>query len=199
MTDNGKVMFEKITQAPADPILGLTELFNKDTRATKINLGIGVYKDEKGKTPVLNCVKEAEAYLLDKEESKNYLSINGLPAYATATQTLLFGDNNAIQAAKRACTVQTPGGTGALHIAAEFLYQQAQARRIWISNPTWPNHHNVFTAAGFEIHSYRYFDAQNHSLDFDNMLTDLNQAQEGDIVLFHGCCHNPTGIDPTEQ
>ncbi len=192
-------MFESISAAPADPILGLADLFRADDRPHKINLGIGVYKDETGKTPVLTSVKKAEQYLLENETTKNYLSIDGLPDFARCTQALLFGNDSPLIAAGRACTAQTPGGTGALRVAADFLATQTSVKRVWISNPSWPNHKNVFNAAGLEVCEYQYYDAANHTLDFDGMLTALQQAQAGDVVLFHGCCHNPTGIDPTRE
>ncbi|CNG13056.1 aromatic amino acid aminotransferase [Yersinia enterocolitica] len=191
-------MFEKITAAPADPILGLTDIFRADDRPNKINLGIGVYKDETGKTPVLTSVKKAEQYLLENEVTKNYLGIEGLPAFAHCTQELLFGANSTIITDKRARTAQTPGGTGGLRIAADFIAHQTSAKRVWVSNPSWPNHKNIFTAAGLEVVEYAYYDAANHTLDFDGLLNSLSEAQAGDVVLFHGCCHNPTGIDPTE-
>jgi len=190
-------MFEKITAAPADPILGLTDLFRADDRQNKINLGIGVYKDETGKTPVLASVKKAEQFLLENETTKTYLSIDGLPDFAHCTQQLLFGANSPLIADKRARTAQTPGGTGALRIAADFVATQTSAKRVWVSNPSWPNHVGVFSSAGLQVAEYQYYDAANHALDFDGMLQSLSQAQAGDIVLFHGCCHNPTGIDPT--
>lgn len=192
-------MFEKISAAPADPILGLADLFRADERPHKINLGIGVYKDETGKTPVLTSVKKAEQYLLENEVSKNYLSIDGLPEFALRTQELLFGKDNDIITNKRARTAQTPGGTGALRVAADFIAHNTSAKRIWISNPTWPNHRNVFAAVGLEVCDYDYYDATAHKLDFDGMVASLSAAQTGDIVLFHGCCHNPTGIDPTPE
>lgn len=192
-------MFESISAAPADPILGLADLFRADDRPHKINLGIGVYKDETGKTPVLTSVKKAEQYLLENETTKNYLSIDGLPDFARCTQALLFGNDSPLIAAGRACTAQTPGGTGALRVAADFLATQTSVKRVWVSNPSWPNHKNVFNAAGLEVCEYQYYDAANHTLDFDGMLAALQQAQTGDVVLFHGCCHNPTGIDPTRE
>ncbi|KEY57339.1 amino acid aminotransferase [Serratia sp. DD3] len=192
-------MFEKITAAPADPILGLTDIFRADTRPNKINLGIGVYKDETGKTPVLTSVKKAEQYLLENETTKNYLGIEGIPEFAFYTQELLFGKQSPIINSKRARTAQTPGGTGALRVAADFIANQTTAKRIWISNPSWPNHKNVFAAVGLEVLEYDYYDATNHSLDFAGLLNSLKQARAGDVVLFHGCCHNPTGIDPTQQ
>ncbi|WJM85788.1 amino acid aminotransferase [Dickeya chrysanthemi] len=192
-------MFEKISAAPADPILGLADLFRADERPHKINLGIGVYKDETGKTPVLTSVKKAEQLLLETETTKNYLSIDGIPEFARCTQELLFGKQSEIIANKRARTAQTPGGTGGLRVAADFIASQTSAKRIWVSNPSWPNHKNVFSAVGLEVCDYTYYDAANHKLDFDGLLSSLNEAQAGDVVLFHGCCHNPTGIDPTKE
>ncbi|BDH46468.1 aminotransferase [Salmonella enterica subsp. enterica serovar Choleraesuis] len=190
-------MFENITAAPADPILGLADLFRADDRPTKINLGIGVYKDETGKTPVLTSVKKAEQILLETETTKNYLSIDGIPAFATCTQGLLFGKDNAISAAGRAKTAQTPGGTGALRVAADFIAKNTSAKRVWVSNPSWPNHKSIFAAAGLEVREYQYYDAEQHALDFTGLLNSLQEAAAGDVVVFHGCCHNPTGIDPT--
>ncbi|MTD26596.1 amino acid aminotransferase [Erwinia sorbitola] len=190
-------MFERIAAAPADPILGLADLFRADDRPNKINLGIGVYKDETGKTPVLTSVKKAEQYLLENETTKNYLSIDGIADFGRCTQELLFGADSALISNHRARTAQTPGGTGALRIAADFIATQTSAKRIWVSNPSWPNHKNVFAAAGLEVCEYDYYDAARHALDFDGLLNSLSAAQAGDIVLFHGCCHNPTGIDPT--
>ncbi|MDE9542487.1 amino acid aminotransferase [Xenorhabdus bovienii] len=192
-------MFEKITAAPADPILGLADSFKVDPRENKINLGIGVYKDETGKTPVLTTVKKAEKFLLENETTKNYLAISGLPEFGRVTQELLFGNTSAIITDKRARTVQSPGGTGALRTAADFIAKQTNAKRVWISNPTWPNHKGVFSSAGLEIREYQYYNAEKHALDFDGMLASLSEAQAGDVVLLHGCCHNPTGIDPTAE
>lgn len=190
-------MFENITAAPADPILGLADLFRADDRPGKINLGIGVYKDETGKTPVLTSVKKAEQYLLENETTKNYLGIDGIPEFGRCTQELLFGKGSTIVSEKRARTAQTPGGTGALRVAADFLAKNTSVKRVWVSNPSWPNHKSVFNSAGLEVREYAYYDAANHALDFDGLLASLSEAQAGDVVLFHGCCHNPTGIDPT--
>ena len=192
-------MFESISAAPADPILGLGDLFRADDRPNKINLGIGVYKDETGNTPVLTSVKKAEQYLLENEATKNYLSIDGLADFARCTQALLFGKESSLLAERRARTAQTPGGTGALRVAADFLANQTSVKRVWVSNPSWPNHKNVFNAAGLDVCDYAYYDAQSHQLDFDGMLASLREAKAGDVVLFHGCCHNPTGIDPTPE
>ncbi|WP_375054927.1 amino acid aminotransferase [Zobellella sp. DQSA1] len=192
-------MFEKVTAAPADPILGLTDAFRKDPRTDKINLGVGIYKDEAGQTPVLRCVKKAEARLVQEQTTKNYLSIEGTEAYGRVVQQLLFGTGSAVTEARRARTAQAPGGTGALRIAGEFIARQLDAGTIWISNPTWANHRAVFTAAGLDVKEYGYYNAETKDLDFDAMLADLAQAKAGDVVLLHGCCHNPTGIDPTAE
>ncbi|MBT0730660.1 amino acid aminotransferase [Rosenbergiella nectarea] len=190
-------MFESIPAAPADPILGLADLYKNDLRTNKINLGIGVYKDETGHTPVMVSVKKAEQQLVETETSKNYLSIEGYSDYAQASQRLLFGAGNPILDTQCLYTAQTPGGTGALRVAADFLAQHTTARRIWVSNPSWPNHHNIFTASGLEVATYNYYQPESHTLDFSAMLNSLESAEAGDVVLLHGCCHNPTGIDPT--
>ncbi|MBD1565698.1 aspartate/tyrosine/aromatic aminotransferase [Vibrio sp. S12_S33] len=193
------VMFEKVVAAPADPILGLTEEFKKDPRAEKINLGVGIYKNEAGETPILATVKKAEAALLESEKTKSYLTIEGTAEYGLAVQKLLFGTESDIVTQKLAKTAQAPGGTGALRVAGEFIKRQLGDVKIWISNPTWANHHGVFNAAGLETAQYSYYNAEAKDKDFAAMLADLAQAQTGDIVLLHGCCHNPTGIDPTAE
>jgi aromatic-amino-acid transaminase len=191
-------MFEKISAAPADPILGLTDEFKNDPRAEKINLGVGIYKNEAGQTPVLKTVKKAEAVLLDTEKTKSYLTIQGTAEYGLAVQKLLFGNNADVITEKRTQTAQAPGGTGALRVAGEFIKRQLGDVKIWISNPTWANHIGVFTAAGIETAQYSYYNAETKSKDFAAMMADLQQAEFGDVVLLHGCCHNPTGIDPTD-
>lgn len=190
-------MFEKVQAAPADPILGLTDAYKSDERDNKVNLGVGVYKDTHGATPILATVKKAEALLVEKEVSKTYLSIEGTPAYNQAVQQLLFGVQSAVIANDRARTAQAPGGTGALRIAAEFMVRQLGITRIWVSNPTWANHGNIFKAAGLEVMQYAWYDAQTRGLAFDQLQQDFQKIAEGDAVLLHGCCHNPTGIDPT--
>ncbi|MCK6261838.1 aspartate/tyrosine/aromatic aminotransferase [Vibrio sp. ZSDE26] len=192
-------MFQKVVAAPADPILGLTEEFKKDTRAEKINLGVGIYKNESGETPVLATVKKAEAALLENEKTKSYLTIEGTAEYGLAVQKLLFGDNSEIVTQKLAKTAQAPGGTGALRVAGEFIKRQLGDVKIWISNPTWANHNGVFAAAGIETAQYGYYNAETKDKDFASMVADLSNASEGDVVLLHGCCHNPTGIDPTAE
>lgn len=192
-------MFENINAAPADPILGLGEAFKAETRDKKINLGIGVYKDAKGTTPIMEAVKKAEQRLFDVETTKNYLSIDGVAEFNAKTKALLFGANSDVVTQGRAKTVQSLGGTGALRIAAEFIKRQTKAQNVWISNPTWPNHNAIFNAVGMTIREYRYYDAERKALDWDNLIADLSNAGEGDVVLLHGCCHNPTGIDPTPE
>ncbi|HAS6201456.1 TPA: amino acid aminotransferase [Vibrio vulnificus] len=192
-------MFEKVVAAPADPILGLTEEFKKDPRTEKINLGVGIYKTEQGETPVLATVKKAEAALVETEKTKSYLTIEGTAEYALAVQKLLFGADAELINAQRAKTAQAPGGTGALRVAGEFIKRQLGNVKIWISNPTWANHHGVFRAAGLETVEYAYYNPETKDKDFAAMLADLEKASAGDVVLLHGCCHNPTGIDPTAQ
>ncbi|MDB4836878.1 aspartate/tyrosine/aromatic aminotransferase [Marinomonas sp.] len=192
-------MFEHIQAAPADPILGLNDAYKNDENPNKINLGVGVYKDENGNTPILKAVKLAEERLLTKEQSKSYLSIEGSPTYCSAVQKLLFGQDHNIIAKQLAKTAHTPGGTGALRVAAEFIKKHLTGATIWVSNPTWANHQSVFQSIGLEVGSYAYYNANSKSLDFEALLASLSQVPEGDVVLFHGCCHNPTGIDPTPE
>ena len=188
-------MLESLQIAPPDAILGLAEAFRKDTNPNKINLTVGVYKDADGKTPILKCVKAAERQLLDAETNKAYLGIDGLPEYGSPVRDLLFGEGHAINADQRGFTIQTPGGTGGLRVAADFLRTRLAAARIWVSTPTWANHGNVFRAAGLEVKQYAYIDAAGTGLDFDAMLADLQQVPHRDVVLLHACCHNPTGVD----
>lgn len=190
-------LFEHIQAAPADPILGLGEAFKAETREGKINLGIGVYMNAEGVTPIMSAVKIAEARLLDEEIHKNYLTIDGVQAFNAHTKEVLFGKDAEIIQTGRVKTAQSLGGTGALRIAAEFIKRHTSAQNIWISNPTWPNHNAIANAVGLTVKPYRYYNAETHGLDWDNMIADLSQAQAGDVVLLHGCCHNPTGIDPT--
>ncbi|MEL4430564.1 amino acid aminotransferase [Shewanella mangrovisoli] len=191
------MIFSQVVLAPADPILGLTDTFKADPRQDKVNLGVGIYKDEAGQTPVLQSVKKAEALLLEQEKTKNYLGIEGVQTYNRVVQELLFGEGSTLVTSGRAVTAQAPGGTGALRIAAEFLLRNTPSRTVWVSNPTWANHQNIFETAGLTVKEYGYYNAAAHDIDFDGMMTDLANAQAGDIVLLHGCCHNPTGIDLT--
>ncbi len=192
-------MFEQIQPAPPDPILGLTEAFKKDERPGKINLGVGVYKDANGTTPILKCVKEAERRLLEQEKSKSYLPIDGAPQYGELVRQLLWGPQHEVVTSGRAVTLHTPGGTGALRVAADFIHKMFPSARIWCSKPTWANHPGVFQEAGIQVESYPYLNAETHQLDLEAMLSALQQASPGDVVCLHACCHNPTGIDPTPQ
>lgn len=192
-------MFENVQTAPADPILGLTELFKADPNPDKINLSVGVYQDATGKTPVLETVKEAEKRILEQENSKGYLPMTGEPTYCAQVQELLFGEGHEIISSKRAGTAQCPGGTGALRVAGDYLHNQHPGAAIWLSNPTWANHNTIFQAAGVECKQYAYRDATTNGLDFDAMCESIKSIPKGDVILLHGCCHNPTGIDPTPE
>lgn len=188
-------MWKNIEQAPADAIFGLTEAFKNDPNPDKVNLGAGVYKDDDGNTPVLASVKAAEKTLLDVEKTKSYLPISGDPVYADSVQKLLFGKDSDVYTSKRASTIHAPGGTGALRMGGELLKTFKPSAKLWVSSPTWANHKGIFGSAGFEIKDYPYYDAATKSLDIDNFLSCLNQIPEGDIVLLHACCHNPSGVD----
>ncbi|MCZ0938302.1 MAG: aspartate/tyrosine/aromatic aminotransferase [Caldilineaceae bacterium] len=192
-------MFETISPAPKDSILGLTEAFKKDPNPNKVNLGVGVYKDGDGQTPVLSTVKEAEERLLRSEATKSYLPIDGLAAYAALSQEIVFGSEHDILRAGRAATVQTPGGTGALRVAADFVRRIFPQATVWLSDPTWPNHPNVFGSAALRVQSYPYFEAESNGVAFDRMLAALENIPAGDVLLLHGCCHNPTGADLSSQ
>ncbi len=189
--------FADIATAPPDSILGLTEAYLADPNPAKMNLAVGVYKDAAGRTPVLRCVKEAERRMVDSEPTKTYLPIDGIADYRDHVRQLVFGD---AADGSRIAVLQTPGGTGALRVAAGLLSGQFAPIRIWISNPTWANHPAVFAAERLPIESYRYLAADRTSFDFDGMMEDLHaKASPGDAVLLHACCHNPTGIDPTAE
>jgi aspartate/tyrosine/aromatic aminotransferase len=192
-------MFEQLQQAPPDPILGLTAAFNEDANPNKINLGVGVYKDANGTTPIFKAVKIAEERILSEEETKSYLTIDGDPAYGQEVQHLLFGADHEIVASGRACTVQTPGGTGALRVAGDFIHKLIPQATLWLSDPTWANHPKVFDAAGVPVNTYPYYNSEANELDFEALIKALGDIPEGDVVLLHGCCHNPTGMDPTPE
>lgn len=192
-------MFRDISPAPRDAILGLTEAFQRDPNPHKINLGVGVYKDATGNTPVLQAVKRAEEKLLREETTKSYLGIAGSPDYARCVQELLFPAEHEALAGGRLATAHTPGGTGALRVAADFLKRNFPDARVWLSQPTWPNHPAIFKAAGVETKTYPYFDKTTNGIAFDAMLDALRQIPVGDVLLLHGCCHNPTGVDPAPE
>ncbi len=189
-------MFDRLEMAPPDAILGLTEAFKQDPNPQKINLGVGVYKDANNETPILTSVKRAEEILLQQETSKGYMPIPGNAAYGQCVRELLFGSDHEILQSSRALTAHTPGGTGALRVAGDFLHTQYPEATIWLSDPTWANHATVFQAAGMTVKSYPYYDAEKKCLAFDAMMDALDRIPEGDVVLLHGCCHNPSGMDP---
>jgi aspartate aminotransferase/aromatic-amino-acid transaminase len=188
-------MWQNIKAAPADSILGLTDAFRNDPSAQKVNLGVGVYKDEEGKTPVLKCVKIAEKFLLEQEGTKSYLPISGDPVYAAEVQKLLFGETGEVIASGRAATAHAPGGTGALRVGGDLLKKFYPDAKVWISNPTWANHRGVFKTAGFDLAEYGYYNPTTKAVDFDAMVKSLENIPAGDIVLLHACCHNPSGVD----
>ena len=192
-------MFKTLEMAPPDPILGLTAAFKEDTNPNKINLGAGVYKDAQGNTPIFASVKKAEERILASQTSKSYLPIDGPPEYAGAVQELLFGSDHPILTDSRAATVQTPGGTGGLRVAGDFIHQRFPESKIWLSEPTWANHPKIFAAAGLQVKSYPYFEVATNTLLFEQMLTAIEQIPAGDVILLHGCCHNPTGVDLTPE
>lgn len=191
--------FVSVPQAPPDPILGLNEAFNADPNPNKVNLAVGVYKDDQGRVPLLKCVRKAEEQWLAREDTKTYLPIDGIPGFLKCTQSLILGREASAMADGRVVTVQAPGGTGALRVGADFLRRFMPDAQVWISSPSWENHKALFEAAGFTVNSYPYFDAGAHSLDFEGMMAALNNLPAGSIVVLHACCHNPTGVDPTRD
>lgn len=190
-------ILQNVELAPRDPILGITEAFNADTNANKVNLGVGVYYDDNGKVPVLECVKRAEQALATEAAPRTYLPIEGMAAYVKAVQELLLGANAAALTEQRVVGVQALGGTGALKIAADFLQRFNSKATVWISNPSWENHRALFESAGFEVKNYAYYDAAAKGLNFNGLIADLEKLPAGDIVVLHACCHNPTGADMT--
>jgi aromatic-amino-acid transaminase len=191
-------LFTSIEMAPRDPILGITEAFNADKSPAKVNLGVGVYYDDNGKVPLLECVRRAEALLMEKASPRTYLPIDGLAAYDKAVQELVFGADSAVVQEKRAITVQALGGTGALKIGADFLKRFSPDSQVWISDPSWENHRALFESAGFKVNTYHYYDAATRGVNFAGMLGALKNMQAGAVVLLHACCHNPTGADLTD-
>ena len=189
-------MFKHLKAVPGDPLLALIIAHRNDPNPKKVDLGVGVYKDNSGHTPILNSVKKAEAILLKEEDSKSYIGINGAPEFAPMVQTLLLGKNSNIIANNRIFSAQTPGGTGALKVAADFIGANLANPKIWVSDPTWGNHLPIFKSSGIEIAEYPYYDAANNGLRFEDMMSTLKaEVKAGDAILLHACCHNPTGVD----
>jgi aromatic-amino-acid transaminase len=188
-------LFAGVELAPRDPILGLNEQFAGDGRTDKVNLGVGVYFDDEGKLPVLRCVAEAEKQLLAAPRPKGYLPIDGIAAYDKAVQALVFGEGSALVQSGRVATVQALGGTGGLKLGADFLKKLEPGAQVLISDPSWENHRALFTSAGFDVHTYPYYDAASRGIRFEAMLARLHTADSGTVVVLHACCHNPTGCD----
>ena len=192
-------IFHAVETAPRDPILGLTEQFNADTNPAKVNLGVGVYNDDSGKLPLLQCVAQAERQMTDAAKAHGYLPIDGIAAYDKAVQGLVFGADSEAVTSGRVITVQAVGGTGGLKLGADFLKKLNPNATVLISDPSWENHVALFSSAGFKVDVYPYYDAQARGIRFDAMLAALKAAAPGTIVLLHACCHNPTGYDLTPE
>lgn len=188
-------MFDRVPAYPGDPILGLNEDFKRDPRAGKVNLGIGIYFDEAGRIPLLRSVREAEATLVAEESPRPYLPMAGLPDYRTAVQAFVFGRDHPALKEARIATLQTVAGSGALKVGADFLKRYFPGSGMWISDPSWENHRVVFEAAGFDVHTYPYYDPASGGVRFEHMQETLRQLPRESIVLLHACCHNPTGAD----
>ncbi|MDV5390179.1 amino acid aminotransferase [Shewanella xiamenensis] len=192
-------MFNSLIAMPADPILGLLTQYREDTHPQKVDLGVGVYKDPAGNTPILNCVKKAEKFRLETETTKVYIGPTGSPLFNTLMTQLAFGSDHSAIIANRIRTVSTPGGTGALRVAGDFIKRCNPNAVLWVSDPTWANHTGLFEAAGITVKTYPYYDYDSKSLKFDEMLAALSQVSPDDVVLFHACCHNPSGMDLTTE
>jgi len=188
-------LFASVELAPRDPILGITETFAADTNPNKVNLGVGIYTDDIGKVPVLDCVRRAELKLVEHSLPRSYLPIDGLPAYDRAVQELLFGKDSKVVRDGHVVTVQTLGGTGGLKVGADFLRRFNPNAQVWISDPSWENHRALFESAGFKVNHYPYYNAATRSVNFSAMTDALEKLPADSIVVLHACCHNPTGVD----
>lgn len=186
--------FDAIGRVPGDPILGLMEAYAQDSNPRKFDLGVGVYKDAQGLTPIPEAVKIAEARLVESQDTKTYIGGHGNPLFGKVINELVLGADSKLIAEQRAGATQTPGGTGALRLAADFIAQCLPGKGVWLSNPTWPIHETIFAAAGVKVSHYPYVGSDNR-LDVEAMLAVLNEVPKGDVVLLHACCHNPTGFD----
>ncbi|MDB3966536.1 aspartate/tyrosine/aromatic aminotransferase [Porticoccaceae bacterium] len=192
-------MFESLNPVAMDPILGLMAAFRADARTNKIDLGVGVYMNDRGHTPVMTSVKEAETQLMQLETTKAYQGIAGDPDYNQRILELLFGADHSILNAGRIKSIQAPGGSGALRVGAEVIQRARPDAKLWVGVPTWPNHIPLLGSAGFEIKEYPYYNRDSHQVETDAMMETLRQVPAGDMVLLHGCCHNPTGADLTHE
>ena len=192
-------LFSAIEMAPRDPILGLIEQFSADSNPNKVNLGVGVYYDDSGKLPLLKCVQAAEAQIMGTPKARGYLPIDGIAAYDGAVKGLVFGTNSEAVQSDRVATIQAIGGTGGLKVGADFLRRLGTSDTVLISDPSWENHRALFTAAGFQVGTYPYYDADKRGINFEGMLAGLKAAAAGTVVVLHACCHNPTGYDITHE
>jgi aspartate aminotransferase len=192
-------VFETLKPLPPDAILGIMTLFRADQHPGKIDLSVGVYQDEKGRTPVLESVKRAERAILEKQDSKTYVAIAGNPVFNKGVEELLYGPSHPALKAGRVATVQTPGGSGALSVAGHLLSRAKPNARVYLSDPSWPNHLPLLKTAGLTLENYPYYDYRNHRVDFDAMAAKLETASAGELVLIHGCCHNPSGADLSKE
>jgi aromatic-amino-acid transaminase len=188
-----------VEMAPKDPILGVTEAFNADTNPRKINLGVGIYYDDNGRVPLLECVRDAQQLIAAKGAPYPYLPIDGIAVYDKAVQELVFGAESAIVQEGRAVTVQGLGGTGSLKIGADFLRRFLPGAQVWISDPSWENHRALFEGSGFAVNTYPYYDETTHGVDFAGMTAALDAAPAGSVIVLHACCHNPTGAALTHD
>ena len=199
MSSPARSLFAAVEMAPRDPILGLSEQFNADPNPVKVNLGVGVYYDENGKLPLLQCVQAAEKMMVEAPKARGYLPIDGIAAYDKAVQGLVFGAESEPVRSGRVATVQAVGGTGGLKIGADFLQRLNPNAKVLISDPSWENHRALFESAGFGVESYPYYDAERRGINFDGMLAALSSAATGSIAVLHACCHNPTGYDISDD
>jgi aspartate aminotransferase len=190
-------MFEQLPQLPADPLLGLITLYREDNNPNKVDLGVGVYRDEKGHTPIMTAIKKAAERHLAQEDSKTYIGPVGVPGFVEGIKQLVLGENAEALANNRVAAIQTPGGCGALRVGSELLKRLGDGLKVWVSDPTWANHIPLIRSAGLAIDVYPYFDSATGGVNFDAMDAQLAKLGQGDIVLLHGCCHNPTGADLT--
>jgi aromatic-amino-acid transaminase len=193
------MLLSAVELAPRDPILGVSEAYAADPNPRKVNLGVGMYYDDTGKLPLLECVSRAEHEMSAKGAPRGYLPIDGIAAYDRAVQALVFGADSEVVTSGRTVTLQALGGTGGLKIGADFLRRFAPGAQVYISDPSWENHRALFEGAGFAVQSYAYFDPETRGLDFDGMLRSLQRIPRGAIIVLHACCHNPTGVDPTPE
>lgn len=191
-------MFERVECYPGDPILGLKEKFVADNNPKKVNLGVGVYYDEEGKLPVLECVKEAEKRIADPISPRPYLPMEGLPGHRKACQNLLFGKDSAVLKENRVATIASIGGSGALKIGAEFINEWYPDSKCYVSDPTWGNHISIFEYSNVPVAKYPYYDKNTNSVKFDEMLAFFKTLNKNDVIILHPCCHNPTGVDLTQ-